>query len=255
MYNVTINSCGISDCDPKWSWSTGDGGFPDNDLWAVFRGHGVIHIENEKFDIEPGFGIILPPNKKIVASHNKSDPLLVIHVHFSIDDGEFDDNDRVICGKVRNVLFFHDLLDRVITSHYKGSEENAQIWLNSAIAELENVSSRDDIDATSDKNRAVVYEICDEINSSRGASPSLFEFANRYGYSEAYLGKLFHKTVGIDFSTYSVNARINKAKILLRSSTYTVGEIAETLGYCDTCFFIKQFAKSCGTTPGKYRKK
>lgn len=253
MYNVKINSCGISDCDPKWSWCTGDDGFGDNDLWAVFRGHGTIFIENEKFDIEAGFGIILPPNKRIVAYHDANDPLLVINVHFSSDIGAF--SRGIISGKVRNTLFFHDLLDRVITSHYKGSEENASIWLNAAIAELEAVSKKDNIDLSSDKNSAVVYDMCDKINSSRGASPSLFEFANEYGYSEAYLGKMFHKTVGIDFSSYSVNARINKAKILLRSSTYTIGEIAETLGYCDTSFFIKQFLKSCGTTPGKYRKK
>ena len=82
----------------------------------------------------------------------------------------------------------------------------------------------------------------------------LLQFAKKYGYSEAYLGKLFRKTVGVEFSGYVINARINKAKILLRSSDYTVGEIAELLGYCDACFFVKQFTKMTGTTPGRYRR-
>ena len=98
-----------------------------------------------------------------------------------------------------------------------------------------------------------VTEICDRINASPEAKHVLSELATEYGYSATYLGKLFHKNVGISFSNYLLNARINYAKILLLNSKLSVGEIAEKLGYYDTAHFINQFKKTVGCTPNAYR--
>lgn len=251
MDDYIINSCGISDCHPEWSWATGDGGFDDYDLWAVFRGRGKISVGGREFAVSAGSCVILPPGKKIVASHDPCDPLLVIHIHFS-PDGE-NVNEKLFdvrCTNVRDVVFFRDLLDRVILCYYRSCKAAASMWLSAALSELSSSAGGGD----GGKSNPMIFEICDIINSSCGESPSLSELAKNYGYSEAYIGKLFRRTVGIEFSAYAVNARINKAKILLRSSDYSVGRIAEILGYCDSCFFVKQFTKIAGVTPGRYRR-
>lgn len=250
MNGYVINSCGISDCPPEWSWVTGDCGFDDYDLWAVFRGHGEISVGGQEFAVSAGACVILPPGKKITAFHDPCDPLLVIHVHFS-PDGKIGEEELLggRCINVRDVVFFRDLLDRVILYYYRSCAEVASMWLSAALSELLSAAGGE-----GSKSNPMILEICDRINSSLGAPPSLSELAKNYGYSEAYLGKLFKKAVGIEFSAYAVNARINKAKILLRSSDYSVGRIAEMLGYCDSCFFVKQFTKIAGVTPGRYRR-
>ena len=35
MREYIINSCGVSDCPPEWSWITGENGFGDYDIWAA----------------------------------------------------------------------------------------------------------------------------------------------------------------------------------------------------------------------------
>jgi two-component system response regulator YesN len=83
---------------------------------------------------------------------------------------------------------------------------------------------------------------------------TLSDFAAKYGYSADYIGRIFSREVGISFSEYLANTRINKAKFLLSSTELSVEGVAEALGYYDTCYFIRQFKRITGTSPGRYRK-
>ena len=83
--HLKINSCGICDCLPEWSWHTD--GFSDYDLWAVFRGEGTIQPENEsEFAVHDGVCVLLTPDTKYIAKHHPEQPLLVINVHFDFLD-------------------------------------------------------------------------------------------------------------------------------------------------------------------------
>ncbi|MBR2988744.1 MAG: AraC family transcriptional regulator [Clostridia bacterium] len=41
---------------------------------------------------------------------------------------------------------------------------------------------------------------------------------------------------------------------MLKTTEVSVTDIAKELGFCDTCFFVKQFRKAVGITPGAFRK-
>jgi YesN/AraC family two-component response regulator len=81
----------------------------------------------------------------------------------------------------------------------------------------------------------------------------LADYSAGYGYSATYFGKLFHRVVGVSFSEYLVNARINQAKILLKTSEMSVSQIAYYLGYCDVSYFTRQFKKIVGCPPNSFR--
>lgn len=243
-----IHSCGISDCASTWFWETGDNGLSDYDLWAVFRGHGEIMIGDEKYNISPSDCFILPPNTKISAHHSPDDPLLVMNVHFMPSDVSIFIGRNISCV-MRNPVFVRELLERVIIYHNKGKGDISQSYFICALNELYEKNSSYKL---GNKNNGIIYDICEEINSSN-TPLSLDYFAKKYGYSYSYLGKLFSHVMGIDFSSYLINAKINKAKILLKTSNYSIKEIGERLGYYDTSFFIKQFTKVTKITPGKYR--
>lgn len=51
-----------------------------------------------------------------------------------------------------------------------------------------------------------------------------------------------------------MNYRINRSKILLRSTNKSIAEIAEACGFSDTSNFISQFKKHTGIRPTHYRK-
>ena len=97
----------------------------------------------------------------------------------------------------------------------------------------------------------ILLSTCD--SAAKCITPFISYFANKYGYSSTYLGKIFHKITGVSFSNYLLNARINKAKLLLKTTDYTISEIADELGYYDTSHFINQFKKIVGCSPNAYR--
>lgn len=83
---------------------------------------------------------------------------------------------------------------------------------------------------------------------------TLDEIAERMHITPEYVGTLFHKEVGVTFSTYIKNLRIAKAKELLCGSNLKLYEIAEQVGYSDSKYFGKVFKETTGQLPNEYRK-
>lgn len=72
--------------------------------------------------------------------------------------------------------------------------------------------------------------------------------------SPDYLGKLFHKDVGVPFVPYLNRVRIEEAKKMLSSSSLSLTEIIDKVGFGTMQHFFKQFKRHTGTTPDEYRK-
>ena len=249
-YSFQIKSCGITDGGADWYWDTD--GFADYDLWAVFRGKGKICIGEEWFEIEAGTCFLLPPNTQIHARHLNDNYLLNFNVHFNfVKNGQVVFPHKAERRYITNQSFFKELYNRIISSHYSNQKENAISWLTVCLNEFFSCPAICENTVTENVHLQCVNEICGAINEN----PTYFlsYFANKYGYSSTYLGKIFHKITGVSFSNYLLNARINKAKLLLKTTDYTVSEIAEELGYYDTSHFINQFKKIVGCSPNAYR--
>ena len=68
------------------------------------------------------------------------------------------------------------------------------------------------------------------------------------------MSTLFKERTGKNFSDYVIEMRIDEAKRLLRSATYSIAEVAERVGYADARHFSKVFQKIVGIKPTSYRK-
>jgi len=69
-----------------------------------------------------------------------------------------------------------------------------------------------------------------------------------------YLGSLFKKEMGLNFSSYLIKVRIDAAKSLLIETNYTIAAIGSEVGYKDTRYFSQLFEKTVGIKPALYRK-
>ncbi|WP_214630271.1 helix-turn-helix domain-containing protein [Paenibacillus agaridevorans] len=72
-------------------------------------------------------------------------------------------------------------------------------------------------------------------------------------YHPVYLSRVFKKQIGMNFTEYVAQSRMDQAKIWLEQTDMMVSEIAEKLSYNNTTAFIRTFRKVVGETPGKYR--
>lgn len=82
---------------------------------------------------------------------------------------------------------------------------------------------------------------------------SLADIAKEVGYSETYLSKKFKQEMGQTISDYILDNKIEYAKNLLKTSTYTIHQIAEELNFHSHSYFCEQFKKKTGVSPSEYR--
>ncbi len=80
---------------------------------------------------------------------------------------------------------------------------------------------------------------------------SMAEFVN---FSPSYLHATYKNYYGVSPIQDLITIRMQQATILLSDNKISVNEIAEKLGYPNTQQFIRQFTKSIGISPLKYRK-
>ncbi len=71
--------------------------------------------------------------------------------------------------------------------------------------------------------------------------------------SYKYLEEGFKKKTGMTIQQYHTALRIREAERLLSSTTHTIFEISESLGYPDPLYFSNVFKKNTGYSPRAYR--
>ncbi|WP_263707415.1 helix-turn-helix domain-containing protein [Shouchella tritolerans] len=95
---------------------------------------------------------------------------------------------------------------------------------------------------------------CEYIDQHLGEELVLDFVAKEIGYSEYYLSRKFKKEMGCSFIDYIQNARLEKAKYLLTTTTSSIEEISMQLGFGSRSYFTYIFRKNTGKTPSDYRK-
>ena len=80
------------------------------------------------------------------------------------------------------------------------------------------------------------------------------DMAQSAGYNPQYLATIFKSEVGHTPITYIRLSKMQEAKELLLNKQYSVAEIAQSLGFCNTSYFIREFKRVYNITPAQLRK-
>lgn len=95
----------------------------------------------------------------------------------------------------------------------------------------------------------------DKINQSFNENDiSVSSLASMCGISEVYFRRLFLKAFGVSPKEYVIQKRIEYAKSLLCSESFSVMEVAALCGYSEPCHFSREFLKRVGISPSQYCK-
>lgn len=109
-------------------------------------------------------------------------------------------------------------------------------------------SEKDNIDNISIKRMlSMIHEFYQE-------GITLEEIAEKVDMTPEYLGTLFRKEMGVNFSLYIKNYRVSKAKELLIGTQLKLYEVARKTGFSDPKYFSKVFREVTGQLPADYRK-
>ncbi len=100
----------------------------------------------------------------------------------------------------------------------------------------------------------LIEQIVKCIKSQYADRLKLKEIAKKMGYSAEYLSARFSKEMGVSFSEYLQQVRLEQACLLLETSDLSVAEIAHSVGINDVKYFHSIFKSHLGTTPGGFRR-
>jgi two-component system response regulator YesN len=104
------------------------------------------------------------------------------------------------------------------------------------------------------ENTMVIKTALSYINNHYSEQIRLQDVSNAVYLSHHYFGKFFKNKLGISFSDYLTNLRIDKAKGMLKDIKYNISEISNKVGYNDSKYFCRIFKTQVGVTPKEYRK-
>ncbi len=94
----------------------------------------------------------------------------------------------------------------------------------------------------------------DYITANYSSRITIDGISKDLGIDRRYFSRIFTKYTGVSPQKYLVDYRLERAKHLLSSGSYTVSEVASSVGYDDIFAFSKIFKKKYGVSPSKVKK-
>ena len=121
---------------------------------------------------------------------------------------------------------------------------------------LEGLNSRiyERIQQSKNSDIRLIQTIKKYIHDNYATKITLDDIANHVHMSSSYVGILFKKETGINYTDYLTQVRIENAKAYLKDIRYNISEVAMIVGYNDVKHFAKKFKSLVGVTPNEYKR-
>lgn len=98
-------------------------------------------------------------------------------------------------------------------------------------------------------NEIIIY-----INSNIYESLTIEEICHKFSISRSSLQTLFKNNLTVAPKQYISDLKLNKSKLLIKESIYTISEISNMLGFTSIHYFSRKFKQQFGITPSDYAK-
>lgn len=101
----------------------------------------------------------------------------------------------------------------------------------------------------------IAAQIAETIEESvYGSKTSVEEICNIYGYSRAYLSRIFKEKHGCTMTDYTARVKIEEAKRLVREKSMNFTQISDALSFSNPLYFSRVFKRVTGMSPTEYKK-
>lgn len=149
-----------------------------------------------------------------------------------------------------------NLLENMITSliyHRRNEQRILQATMGMLFLELTNRTYKITIGAPSEYERNLVLKALQYVEEQYRTA-SLDEFAKSVNQPSYYISRLVKKYGPYTFTKYLQRRRLIQAGHLLESTSYSIEEIMEAVGYENSSHFHRLFREEYHMTPKEYRK-
>ena len=233
------------------------------EIFAVFKGGLNFFLNERKYPLQPGEFMLVNSNE----IHSVDSPLPNYTVVLQIPLKAFEDyftGEQFIrfthSSKVQDaqvMTLVHDIYDAYCDKAL-GYEMKVMSYYYMLLYLLvtkyrETEVSEDMLKHNRKLNR--LSAITNYIKENYKSDLSLESLAETFGYSTAYLSRMFQKYAGINYKTYLQSVRIEYAYQELANTSHTISEVALNNGFPNSKALAKEFRKKYGVLPSEWRKR
>lgn len=273
-------------------WPTKDRKIYDHELFYCIKGRGHITIKGIRYTIKKGSVILVEPNIATRLKFDKTNPAELYWIHF--DFTFLDDKPYIVdCLTKRSETFYlrslpnkeiirphivfsngyqfpaclivndKERVKNIFENIIKAYQEQDIYWQLDCkvnLLQLLKIILKQTYDriTNNDNNRLdasyVTYKVMNYISNHYSSNLKLKEIADYVGYSSDYISKIFKRDTGKTIIKYLNEYRIDKAKILLKNSDFSMSQIADMVGLIDQFYFSKRMKAITGLSPSQWKK-
>ena len=231
----------------------------------VLDGTGFYSAGGQTWSLTPGQMFVIYPNEPVTYGADETNPWTYawigfrgIRAHSMVKECGFSKNQLVLPAPDQKIILKH--IDYMLNHKQlsKANDLRRQAYLILLLAELadfhEKQSAQNKKNAKYAYSTSVYVELAIEyIKDMYQRGIGISDIADNIGISRAYLNSSFQKELGMSAQTFLIDYKMHKAANLLVSTSLSVKEIANNVGYEDQLVFSKAFKKKFGMSPKNYK--
>jgi len=158
---------------------------------------------------------------------------------------------------LHEVYQFEQLFSRIVVegatpSHYQAAA--LRLGVDALLLEIVRVGTDGNRRAANGVMHPAVSRALNLLQTRFRESWSLERLASESGMSRARLAQLFHRQVGMPIHKVLNKVRVEHARMLLKDSELSIGEIATDCGFATSQHFARIFRQLSGSTAAQYRR-
>lgn len=257
---LRANCCGVYRLVSLPVMSTGrQDGRPDYQILYVASGKAWFTFRGNATEVPAGNMVLYEPRQYQQYAYYLEDRPLVFWLHFTgadaarlLNQAGFGDNRVLYTGVSSKYQELFLSIIRELQLPRPCSEELASLYLRQLfllLIRLKDEGGSQKSETQKEMEKAVHY-----FHENFSKDIEIDHYARELHMSTCWFIRSFKQYAGMPPRKYLTSIRINKARELLESTGYGIGEIGNIVGYENPLYFSRIFKKQTGASPAEYRK-
>lgn len=230
----------------------------------ILSGHGVYSAGGNTYALNPGQMFLIYPDEPVIYCADEKDPWAYAWIGFKglktdaiLKNCGFSQNRLVLPAPAPDVFmgFFDEFFEHV-TLNFPNElyRESILLRLLAILADHHTHLVLEDIhNQTSHSDNAYINLAIDYIGQMYMQNIKVTDIADHIGITRSHLNYIFQNELNISIQKFLMEFRMHKAANFLVSTTMSIKEISNQVGYSDQLAFSKAFKNKFGMSPKSYR--
>ena len=235
---------------------------PFTELFYVVDGKGEFNIQGQRFPVKPNDFVIINPQVEHTELSSPDEPLeyIVLGINglsFSnltpVSEGGHPFSFFNLRDEQKDILRYLNAMVQEATSQSMSYELVCHNLLEILLIKILRHQHFDLEVGKQSKATKDISFIKHYLETYYHESIQLEDLASMTHLSRFYISHSVKKEIGMSPMEYLIAIRIKESKILLRTTNYSISQVADIVGFTTPTYFSKQFRKSTGISPTDYR--